>query len=176
MANNKVYTEAVVTLNGEEAKARIGELQAKAADLRLEMAKLAATKGIDSKEFKKVKKELVATTNAQKKLNEDTAKFQKIINTINGSSLNELQSAARKLEQQMRRLKPGTDEFVAASKKLKEVRGRMDEINASAKNTQGMLGSFFSKIGWAGILSAAGAAFVKFGKDLINTTLSRGDK
>lgn len=176
MANNKVYTEAVVTLNGEEAKARIGELQAKAADLRLEMAKLAATKGIDSKEFKKVQKELVATTNAQKKLNEDTAKFQKIINNINGSSLNELQSAARKLEQQMRRLKPGTDEFVAASKKLKEVRGRMDEINASAKNTQGMLGSFFSKIGWAGILSAAGAAFVKFGKDLINTTQTWGDK
>lgn len=176
MANNKVYTEAVVTLNNEEAKSRIGELQAKASELRQEMAKLAATKGIDSKEFQKVQKELVSTTNAQKKLNEDTAKFQKIINNINGSSLNQLQSAAKKLEQQMRRLKPGTEEFVAATKKLKEVRGRMDEINASARNTQGVLGSFFKKIGWAGMLSAAGAAFVKFGKDLINTTQTWGDK
>lgn len=176
MANNKVYTEAVVTLNNEEAKSRIGELQSKASELRQEMAKLAATKGIDSKEFQKVQKELVSTANAQKKLNEDTAKFQKIINNINGSSLNQLQSAAKKLEQQMRRLKPGTEEFVAATKKLKEVRGRMDEINASARNTQGVLGSFFKKIGWAGMLSAAGAAFVKFGKDLINTTQTWGDR
>ncbi len=176
MANNKVYTEAVVTLNGEEAKNRISELTAKAAELRQEMARIAATKGIDSKEFKKVQKELVNCTNAQKKLNEDTAKFQKIINNINGSSINELQSAAKKLEQQMRRLKPSTDEFIAASKKLKEVRGRMEELQASAKKSQSVLGGFFSKIGWAGLLSAAGAAVVKFGKDLINTTQTWGDK
>ena len=176
MANNRVYTESVVTLNNQEANARIDELKKKALELRDAMAKIAQEKGINSKEFKAAQKELMATEKSIKSCTADMEKFQKTVNNLNGSNLNELQAAARKLYNQMRKLKPGTDEFVAASKKLKEVRTRMKEIEGAAGQTQKMFGGFFKKIGWAGLLTGALAAFKKFASDMIAETQLIGDK
>lgn len=176
MANNRVYTESVVTLNNQEANARIDELKKKALELRDAMAKIAQEKGINSKEFKAAQKELMATEKSIKSCTADMEKFQKTVNNLNGSNLNELQAAARKLYNQMRKLKPGTDEFVAASKKLKEVRARMKEIEGAAGQTQKMFGGFFKKIGWAGLLTGALATFKKFVSDMIAETQLIGDK
>lgn len=176
MANNRVYTESVVTLNNQEANARIDELKKKALELRDAMAKIAQEKGINSKEVKAAQKELMATEKSITSCTADMEKFQKTVNNLNGSNLNELQVAARKLYNQMRKLKPGTDEFVAASKKLKEVRARMKEIEGAAGQTQKMFGGFFKKIGWAGLLTGALAAFKKFVSDMIAETQLIGDK
>ena len=176
MANNRVYTESVVTLNNQEAAARIDELRKKALDLRDVMAKLAQEKGINSKEFKAAQKELMSVEKSITDISENTKKFEKILNNLNGASLNELQSAARKLNQQVRRLKPGTDEFVAASKKLKDVRTRMKEIEGQTKDTQKLFGGFFTKIGWAGLVAGALSLFKKFASDMIAQTQLVGDK
>lgn len=176
MANNRVYTESVVTLNNQEATARLDELKKKALDLRDAMAKIAQEKGINSKEFKAAQKELMATDKSINAINTDMQRFEKTLNNLNGSNLNELQIAARKLYSQMRKLKPGTDEFVAASKKLKEVRARMKEIEGAAGQTQKMFGGFFKKIGWAGLLTGALATFKKFVSDMIAETQLIGDK
>ena len=176
MANNRVYTESVVTLNNQEATARLDELKKKALDLRDAMAKIAQEKGINSKEFKAAQKELMATDKSINAINTDMQRFEKTMNNLNGSNLNELQIAARKLYSQMRKLKPGTDEFVAASKKLKEVRARMKEIEGAAGQTQKMFGGFFKKIGWAGLLTGALASFKKFVSDMIAETQLIGDK
>ena len=176
MANNRVYTESVVTLNNQEATARLEEIRKKAADVRAEMIRLAQEKGINSKEFKAAQKELIALEKSQRAINEDTKKYERILKDLNGSNLNDLQFAARKLNQEVRRLKPGTDEFVAASKKLKEVRTRMKEIENQSRQTQSVFGSFFSKIGWKAIWAAAAAAVIKLGKDMIAQTQLIGDK
>ena len=176
MASNRVYTESVVTLNNQEATAKIDEIKQKAAELRMEMAKISKEKGINSKEFAKAQKELVHLTKSQKDLNEDTKKFEKILNNLNGASLNQLQSASKKLNQQVRRLKPGTEEFVAASKKLKEVKARMSGIYAQTKNTQSVFGGFFTKIGWAGVIAGGLAIFKKFASDMISQTQEIGDR
>lgn len=176
MANNRVYTESVVTLNNQEATARLDELKKKALELRDAMAKIAQEKGINSKEFKAAQKELMATEKSINAVNADMQRFEKTLNNLNGSNLNELQAAARKLYNQMRKLKPGTDEFVAASKKLKEVRTRMKEIEGAAGQTQKMFGGFFKKIGWAGLLTGALATFKKFVSDMIAETQLIGDK
>lgn len=175
MPTTRVYTESVVTLNNQEALQRTEELRKKAADLRAEMARLAQEKGINSKEFKTAQKELVATEKSMKSLNETTKKFEKTMNDLNGSSLNELTAAARKLQQQMRRLKPGTDEFVASSKRLKEVRTRMKEIEDQSRVTQSLFGSFFSKIGWAAVVAGALGAFKKMASDIVEQTNRIGD-
>ena len=176
MANNRVYTESVVTLNNQEAMARMDELKKKAMDLRDTMAKLAQEKGIDSKEFKQAQKELAATEKSIDAVNKDMLRFEKIMNNLNGSNLNELTAASKKLYQQLRKLKPGTEEFIATSKKLKEVRTRMREIESQAGQTQKMFGGFFKKIGWAGLLTGALAAFKKFASDMISETQLIGDK
>lgn len=175
MATNKVYTEAVVTLNDNEAKAHIEELKKKGMELRLELARMSKI-DLNSKEFKKIQKQLDANKKSQEDWNESMKKFSRTINDLNGSSLNELQSAAKKLYNQMRRLKPGTDEFVAASSKLKEVRLRMKEIEDKARSTQSLFGSFFKKIGWKLSWAAAAGAIIKFGKDMIAQTQLVGDR
>lgn len=172
MSSNRVYTESVVTLNNQEAKARMDELTRKANELNEALA------GVEegTKQFKALQKQLAATVKEQDAINKDMVKFEKILNDLNGSSLNELQSAARKLNQQVRRLKPGTEEFVAASKKLKEVRTRMREIEDQSRATQKMFGGFFSKIGWAGLVAGALSAFRKFASDMIAQTQLIGDR
>jgi len=176
MAKTTVYTESVVTLNNQEANARLDEIKRKAAEVRQEMARIAQEKGIDSKEFKAAQKELVSLTKTEKDLTAETKKFQQIMNNLNGSSLNELQSAARKLNQQMRRLKPGTEEFIAASKNLKQVRTRMKEIEDQARATQKQFGGFFKKIGFAGIIAGGISLVKKFATDFINQTKLIGDE
>ncbi len=175
MPTTRVYTESVVTLNNQEALQRTEELRKKASELRQEMARLAQEKGINSKEYKAAQKELNATEKAMKSLNETTKKFEKTMNDLNGANLNELTAAARKLQQQLRRLKPGTDEFVASSKKLKEVRTRMKEIEDQSRVTQSMFGTFFSKIGWAAVVAGALGVFKKMAGDMIEQTNRIGD-
>ena len=172
MATTRVYTESVVTLNNQEAVARIDELKTKAAQLHAELYKIAMTEkeGIKSKAWQQKKKELDAMYASMKSINEEHKKFDKILNDINGSSYNDLTKAARMLEAQVKKLKPGTEQFVAASKKLKEVRTRMKEIDDQTRETQLRFGSFFSKIKWTAIVAGGIAAFKKLGKDMTEET------
>ena len=176
MAGNRVYTESVVTLNNQEATARLDEIRRKASEVRAEMLKIAQTKGIDSKEFRAAQKELVSLVNSEKSLNEETKRFEKTLKNLNGSTLNELQSALRKLQQQLRRTKPDTPEFKAYAEQLKAVRGRMRELEDQARASQKTLGGFFSKIGWAGLIAGAISLFRKFGSDMVAQTQLVGDK
>lgn len=176
MANNRVYTESVVTLNNQEVNARLEEIRKKANEVRVEMLKIAQTKGNESKEFKAAQKELISLVNSEKSLNEETKRFEKTLKNLNGSTLNELQSALRKLVQQMRRTKPDTPEFRAYAEQLKSVRERMRELEGQSRTAQKTLGGFFSKIGWAGLVAGAISAIRKFGADMVAQTQLVGDK
>ena len=172
MSNTRVYTESVVTLNNQEALARIEELKKKWIDLHAELYKIAMTEkeGVKSKAWQQKAKELDALQASMKSINEEHKKFEKILNDINGSSYNELEKAARMLNGQMKKLKPNTEQFVASSKKLKEVRTRMKEIDDQTRETQQRFGTFFSKIKWTALVAGAIATFKKLGKDMTEET------
>lgn len=176
MANTRVYTESVVTLNNQEALARIEELKKKWIDLHAELYKIAMTEkeGVKSKAWQQKAKELDALQASMKSINEEHKKFEKILNDINGSSYNELEKAARMLNGQMKKLKPNTEQFVASSKKLKEVRTRMKEIDGQTRETQQRFGTFFSKIRWTALVAGAIATFKKLGKDMTEETFRVG--
>ncbi len=176
MAVNRVYTESVVTLNNQEATARLAEIRQKANEVRQEMLKLAQTKGVDSKEFRAAQKELISLVNSEKALNEETKRFQKVLENLNGATLNELQSTMRKLQQQMRRTKPDTKEFRGYAEQLKAVRSRMRELEDESRTAQKTLGGFFSKIGWTALVTGALALIKKFGADMVAQTQLVGDK
>ena len=175
MANNRVYTESVVTLNNQEATARIDELKKKAEELRASMAKLAQEKGINSKEFKAAQKELVSTTKSMNSLNESTKKYERTINNLNGATLNQLQAALKKTQQAMRNAQPDSKEFKAYANTLKDIRTRMRELEGQGRQTQNMFGGFFTKIGWVGMMTGALAAFKKVVSGMISQTQTFGD-
>ena len=176
MANNRVYTESVVTLNNQEATARIDELKKKADDLRATMVKLAQEKGINSKEFKAAQKELISTEKSMNSLNESTKKYERTINNLNGATLNQLQAALKKTKQALRNAAPDSKEYKAYSNTLKDIRARMRELEGQGRQTQKLFGGFFTKIGWAGLVTGAIATFRKLGKDMIDQTQLVGDK
>lgn len=176
MANNRVYTESVVTLNNQEAAARIDELKKKAEDLRASMVKIAQEKGINSKEFKAAQKELISTEKSMNSLNESTKKYERIINNLNGATLNQLQAALKKTKQALRNAAPDSKEYKAYSNTLKDIRARMRELEGQGRQTQKMFGGFFTKIGWAGLVTGAIAMFKKLGQDMISQTQLVGDK
>jgi hypothetical protein len=172
MAKNTVYTESVITLNNQDAMQHLDELRAKAEEIRTQMSKTP----FHSKEFNSLQKQLLKITASEKDINEGMKRFQATMNNLNGASINELQSAARKLNSELRKLSPNTKEFTAAANQLKKVRDRMNELNNQSRTAQKTLGGFFTKIGWAGMITGAIALIKKFGSDMIAQTQLVGDQ
>ena len=63
----------------------------------------------------------------------ESKKFADILKNINGATLKELDSAAKQLKNEIRRLTPGTQEFIDKSKQLKEVNTRIVQLRTNFK-------------------------------------------
>lgn len=174
---NTVYTESVVTLNATQAEAVMNSLKSSADELRKKMNE--ATKLGNEDEAKRYQKELENVRKSMQGIEKTTKDYSKIMENLNGSTINELTKAYKGLNSQLKNLVPGTDEFVKKSAQLKQVKARMDEVNGSVRNTNKTLDSLkgmLPKIGLATFFAAAGAAVVKFGKDAIEQTQLIGDR
>lgn len=174
MAQTRVYTESVITLNGSQANQTMQALQNQADSLRQKM--LDATKLGDIEGAKDLQRQLDACNKSMSAIKRETKDWGDVLNNLNGSTLGELQKAAQGLNRQIKNLKPGTQEFIDKSQQLRQVKDRMSEIQGKTKEVQQTFGSFFSKIGWVGLVAGAGAAFKKVLSDMMKMTQSVGDE
>jgi len=174
MAGNTVYSESVVTLNASQAQATMTALQNQADVLRQKM--IEATQIGDVESAKKYQKELDQVQKSMSSIKKETKDYREILNRLNGASMNELQKAAQGLNRELRKLKPGTDEFIQKSKELKQVRDRMKELNDETKQTQSLLSKIPPALkAWLGVATAVIGGLIKLGKDLIANTQQYGD-
>ena len=174
MAGNTVYSESVVTLNASQAQATMTALQNQADVLRQKM--IEATQIGDAESAKKYQKELDQVQKSMSSIRKETKDYRDILNRLNGASMNELQKAAQGLNRELRKLKPGTDEFIQKSKELKQVRDRMKELNDETKQTQSLLSKIPPALkAWLGVATAVIGGLIKLGKDLIANTQQYGD-
>lgn len=174
MAQTRVYTESVITLNGTQANQTMQALQNQADSLRQKM--LEATKLGDIDGAKELQRQLDACNKSMSAIRKETKDWGDVLNNLNGSTLGELQKAASGLNKQLRNLKPGTQEFIDKSKQLRQVKDRMNEIQGKTKEVQNTFGSFWTKIGWAGLVTGAVGLLKKGISDMISTTQAMGDK
>lgn len=174
MAQTRVYTESVITLNGSQANQTMQALQNQADSLRQKM--LDATKLGDIEGAKDLQRQLDACNKSMSAIKRETKDWGDVLNNLNGSTLGELQKAAQGLNRQIKNLKPGTQEFIDKSQQLRQVKDRMSEIQGKTKEVQQTFGSFFSKIGWVGLVAGTGAAFKKVLSDMKKMTQSVGDE
>lgn len=174
MAQTRVYTESVITLNGQQANQTMQALQNQADSLRQKM--LEATKLGDIEGAKDLQRQLDACNKSMSAIKRETKDWGDVLNNLNGSTLGELQKAAQGLNRQIKNLKPGTQEFIDKSQQLTQVKARMNEIQGKTKEVQSQFATFFSKIGWVGLVAAAGAAFKKVLSDMKNMTQTVGDE
>lgn len=149
--------ESIVTLNGKAAEQTLTALTRQAGELR--KALKAAEQVGDTKKIRDLERDIKDSDAAIRAFKRDTKDFQDILSNIDGSTLKQLTVAARSLEKELRNLAPDTEAFVAKSKQLQAVRGRIEQVNAKIRETHTWLeraGEKFNK--YFGLATAAAGA------------------
>lgn len=164
MAKTTEEANVTVTLNGEAARRVLDDLTTKMDEFRAAAAQAyeAGDEALGDKMSKKVK-ELEKNVRIAKNEMKD---FSDFIKSINSKNINELTSAAKQLQAQLKKLTPGTQEFIDKTKQLQQVKARLkavedgirgvQEESGKAASTMGELTEKFNK--YFGIISTGIAA------------------
>lgn len=158
MARNSTQKfEPVITLNSKAAEDALEGLKIRAKQVRDALNE--AGKAGDTKKVKELDRELRSISSSQRLLRTQTYDYNNVLKSLNTSTIKALEKASRALKNEIKELTPGTEQFVAKSKQLELVRGRLDHLNGRVKETHNWLsraGNTFNKY-W-GILTAAAAS------------------
>lgn len=145
-----------VTLNNEEAKRELDELNAKIQRL-INLKKQAEQEG-DVKGYKQISAELTKTERQAKRVVAENQKIEQTLKNLNGASLKDLETAKRVLLKRVTDLKRGTEEW-------KRETSNLSQVNSALRQTRAEMGQFETPmqkmIGFAkGLLPAFGFAAV----------------
>lgn len=143
---NTARAEALVTLNGKAAENAMEGLKVKAKQLRDAIAE--ASRAGDSKMVNKLSTELKSIEATMKKLRKETFDYNTILKSLNGSTITQLERAAKALRNEIRGLTPDTKLFIEKSKQLDLVKNRIDQLNGRVRENSNWLsraGNSFNK-------------------------------
>lgn len=132
MARNTTEANVIVTLNGQTAREELSKLEKQMKSYR-DAAEQAYTQGNKAlgdemaKKAERLEKEFKVATKEMKD-------FSDTIKNINSKTINELKSAAKQLERQIKSLSPTSQEFIDKSKQLQQVKERIKSLEASWKS------------------------------------------
>lgn len=171
MANEKA--KATIYLDGKQAETALNLLREKAKDLKKQFEE--AQKAGDRIKMDKVAKELANVEAAERSVKKETMDVQKVLQNLNGSSLNDLKKALGQTQKELSRMAttdPGYAQKLADYQKLKDavnehtllMRGEMSATGKLIDMAKGLLPAF----GWAAIGAGAVMAFNKI-KDSTDT-------
>lgn len=159
MAINQQAT-TTITLNNEQAKRELDELQKKMQ--RLIDLKRKAEEAGDVQGYKKISAELGKAQREAKSYEKQLQDVDRVLKNLSGASINELRKAQQALTLQTNKLGRETAEYAAKSKQLKQVKDEIARINAETRaTTSGFsqmangFNKYFSMV-TAGIASLAG--------------------
>lgn len=131
MAKNTQEAEVIVTLNGEPAKRVLNELEKEYKDL--EKAALDAYKAGDDALGKKLDKQAQKVRKSFEVAKVEAKKFDEIIKNINSASLRDLNKVSKQLQDEIKKLAPGTQAFIDKSKQLQQVNTRIATLKQGFK-------------------------------------------
>lgn len=135
MANERATAQ--VFLDGKQAEAALDGLKATSKELK--QAIIEAGKAGDNVTMKKLQTELRSVESAQRSLKKETFDVQKVLNNLNGASLDDIQKAARKVNAEMRRMDRTDPGFREKQKQAKALRGELNRVNAEMREQPGFM-------------------------------------
>ncbi len=181
-----VQANAVITLNMEPARQKVEEFEGLIGKAKKELEEL-NKKPINlqtDKEKKRIKeltdKEIPKLEQQLKKAKDSLKGFRDTLQHLDKASINDLTNAKRALNDQIRRLTPGTKEYIAATSDFKKVNDRLASLNAAYRQVNTSQGGFIGGIkgvfGWfnkywggltmlSGALTGLSATFRKCAED-----------
>ncbi len=161
--NNTQRFEPTVTLNSKAAEHSLEGLRIKAKQVG-EAIREAGKIG-DSDQVTKLSKELKSIESSQRKIKSQTYDYNTVLKNLNTSNITSLEKTTRSLRSEIKKLTPGTQEFVNKTKQLDLVRNRLDQLNGRVRQTHSWMsraGASFNKyfgMATAAIASITGISF-----------------
>ena len=133
-----VEANAVISLNMEPARQKVEEFRKSVAEARQELQKLEKTpvgalKKEDLTRMKELRKEIPRMEKELSKAEKSLKGFRDTLRHLDKASINDLTNAKRALNDQIRKLTPGTKEYIAATADYKKVNARLQSLNNAYK-------------------------------------------
>lgn len=154
MAKITEEASATVTMNMEPARKELDELKQSITKCRDKLAEMMAEpeQKRDLKGIKDLEAKLSQLETKEQKVTEKLQTFRDTLKNLNGATFNQLYKASKELESQIKRLKPGTEEYIAATHDLKMVRTRINDLREGWKAVSEETGK--AKLSFGGIADA----------------------
>lgn len=134
MANNDVKTNVTITFTGKEAENQIERLKSRAEELRKKLQEAQQALNPDAKEIKKLNSELRAVDKTLSSVTKETKKYEDVLKNLSSSTIKELRQAQRQLNAEIQKLKPGTDEYINATKNYTTINQRLKSLEKGYKS------------------------------------------
>lgn len=134
-----------VTINGEQAKARLDEIKEDLRQIKALRDK-AAAEG-DVKGYAQMNAEMKKLTSEARKLEKANTDISKVLGDLSGSSIKDLNAAYQQLNREMREMKRNDPAFAQKSRDVKALKNELDKASVSYKQNLSGSSSFFSSIG-----------------------------
>lgn len=133
-----VEANAVISLNMEPARQKVEEFRKSVTAARQELQKLETTpvsalKKEDLSRMKELRKEIPRMEKELSKAEKSLKGFRDTLRHLDKASINDLTNAKRALNDQIRKLTPGTKEYIAATADYKKVNARLQSLNNAYK-------------------------------------------
>lgn len=134
MANEDVKTNVSITLTGKEAENQIEHLKSKAEELRKKLQEAQKALNPDPKEIRRLEQELKAVEKTLSSVTRESKKYEDVLKNLNGSTIKQLRQAQRQLNAEIQKLKPGTEEYINATKNYATVTQRLKSLEKGYKS------------------------------------------
>ena len=134
MANEDVKTNVSITLSGKEAEKQIEHLKGKADELRKKLQEAKQALNPDTKEIARLERELKKVETTLSTVTRESKKYEDVLKNLSGSTIKQLRQAQRQLNAEIQKLKPGTEEYINATKNYATVTQRIKSLEKGYKS------------------------------------------
>ncbi len=145
MADYRDTFTSEIYVNQAQAQDAIETYTKKLADLNKQLAEIDKSEEGWEKKEKKLQRQIKATEGSLKGVQTGVENYQKAINSLDGRSINNLIKLKKQLNAEIRKLTPGTEEYINRTKDLKKVEARINSLTKATKSMGTRISAVFTK-------------------------------
>lgn len=186
MATNRDTFESVIYVNNEQAQDAIAAMTKELNENAKAYEKLLNTEGATKKELKAAKKAWEDSKRSLESVKQGVDNYDKAMKNLDSKSIENLVKLKRQLNSEIKKLVPGTEEYIKLTNDYKKVDARISSLQKAMKEVNGeqnRLVSWGSKVQgafvalnliWSKAINAL-KGVAKLTKEVINASQTTGD-
>lgn len=145
MADYRDTFTSEIYVNQSQAQDAVEKYTKKLAELNKQLAEIDKTEDGWEKKEKKLQRQIKSTEGTLKGVQEGVENYQKAMNNLDGRSLANLIKLKKQLNAEIKKLVPGTEEYINRTKDLKKVEERINSLSKATKSMTTRMTNWFTK-------------------------------